>query len=246
MGLKYNDKTGEFEEENNGRNMSSTRSHTTYKSNHPSSSSYTQGSDDSEGCLSLICFFVLILIGCAVSLIAYQACTEASRSSSTPTPTNVHSSYQKVDNAASDFYISSDAPKNKPSNTSSSSEPAKSTPSYRTETFEYECTTCNGKGVIPCHICQGKGIVYCLHKCSNCFGRGYNETRCICGGFGSCSLCDGTGVRRSDCLACGGSGTKEYAECTHCKSSLLNTELCPKCSGNGYITKTRLVKDESL
>lgn len=58
---------------------------------------------------------------------------------------------------------------------------------------------------------------------------------------GGCSLCGGTGVVRSKCIYCGGSGRQEYAECTRCKGSLGNTELCPTCSGKGYVTKSRLV-----
>ena len=46
------------------------------------------------------------------------------------------------------------------------------------------------------------------------------------------------------CAACGGSGRQEYAECTRCKGSLGNTELCPTCSGKGYVTKSRLVFDQ--
>lgn len=34
---------------------------------------------------------------------------------------------------------------------------------------------------------------------------------------GGCSLCGGTGVVRSKCIYCGGSGRQEYAECTRCK-----------------------------
>lgn len=60
---------------------------------------------------------------------------------------------------------------------------------------------------------------------------------------GGCSLCGGTGVVRSKCIYCGGSGRQEYAECTRCKGSLGNTELCPTCSGNGYVSKSRLVFD---
>lgn len=53
----------------------------------------------------------------------------------------------------------------------------------------------------------------------------------------------GTGVVKSKCIYCGGSGRQEYAECTRCKGSLGNTELCPTCSGKGYVTKSRLVFD---
>ena len=58
---------------------------------------------------------------------------------------------------------------------------------------------------------------------------------------GGCSLCGGTGVVSSKCIYCGGSGRQEYAECTRCKESLGNTELCPTCAGKGYVTKSRLV-----
>ena len=140
----------------------------------------------------------------------------------------------------------SDAPKENSSNASVPSEPAKSTPSYRTEEYEEVCTTCKGEGVIPCKVCHGTGRAYSPHNCPQCFGKGYDERRCICGGpsmAGGCSLCGGTGVVRSKCIYCGGSGRQEYAECTRCKGSLGNTELCPTCSGNGYVSKSRLVFD---
>lgn len=138
----------------------------------------------------------------------------------------------------------SDAPKENSSNASVPSEPAKSTPSYKTEEYEEVCTTCKGEGVIPCKVCHGTGRAYCPHNCSQCFGRGYTESSCICGGpsmAGGCSLCGETGVVKSKCIYCGGSGRQEYTECTRCKGSLGNTELCPTCSGKGYVTKSRLV-----
>lgn len=98
MGLKYNDKTGEFEEEKKGRNLSSTRSHTTSASSQPSrpSSSSSLRRDDPGGCLSFISLFVLIVVGCAFAFICYQACSDTTGSSGSSTPQNVPSTYQNV------------------------------------------------------------------------------------------------------------------------------------------------------
>ena len=112
MGMKYNDRTGEFEEEKKGRNPSTVSSHTTSASSQPSrssSSSSSLGSDDSGGCLSFISLFVLIVVGCAFAFICYQACSDTTGSSSSSAPQNVPSTYQNVNNAASDFSVSSDA-----------------------------------------------------------------------------------------------------------------------------------------
>lgn len=248
MEMKYNDRTGEFEEEKQGNKPSTVRSHTTSASSQPSrpssSPSPSLGSDDPGGCLSFISLFVLIVVGCAFAFICYQACSDTTGSSSSSAPQNVPSTYQNVNNAASDFSVSSDAPKQNSSNTSVSSEPVKSTPTHRIDEYKDVCTTCKGKGVIPCKNCQGKGTLHYPHNCTQCYGRGYDERCCICGGSSmsaGCSLCGGTGVVRSKCLYCGGSGIQEYAECTRCKGSLTNSELCPTCSGKGYVTKSRLV-----
>lgn len=245
MGMKYNDRTGEFEEENRGHKPSTVRSHTTSASSQSSRSS-SQGSKVSRGRSSCSSLLVLIVAFFASFMGCYRACSDTTGSSSTSTPQDVPSTYQNVNNAASDFSVSSDAPKQNSSNTSVSSEPAKSTPTYRTEECEEVCTTCKGEGVIPCKVCHGTGTAYSPHNCPQCFGRGYTERSCICGGpsmAGGCSLCGGTGVVKSKCIYCGGSGRQEYAECTRCKGSLGNTELCPTCSGKGYVTKSMLVFD---
>lgn len=253
MGLRYNDKTGEFEEENKGGNQSSARRSTPSASKQTSrkrpsrSSSPSQGAqvgNDSGGCSSILGIFLLIVVGLGLFSICYQACSEATSSSSSSTPTNVPSTYQEVNDAASDFSISSDAPKENTSNSSVSSEPAKPTPSYKTEEYEEVCATCKGEGVIPCKNCHGTGTVYAPHNCPQCGGSGYAERTCICGGpsmAGGCSICGGTGVIRSKCLYCGGSGRQEYAECTRCRGSMTHTEICPTCSGRGSVTKSRFV-----
>ena len=109
MGMKYNDRTGEFEEENRGHKPSTVRSHTTSASSQPSrpssSPSPSLGSDDPGGCLSFISLFVLIVVGCAFAFICYQACSDTNGSSSTSTPQDVPSTYQDVNNAASDFSV---------------------------------------------------------------------------------------------------------------------------------------------
>ena len=98
MGMKYNDRTGEFEEENRGHKPPTVRSHTTSassQSTRPTSSpSPSLGSDDPGGCLSFISLFVLIVVGCAFAFICYQACSDTTGSSSSSTPQDVPSTYQ--------------------------------------------------------------------------------------------------------------------------------------------------------
>lgn len=63
MGMKYNDRTGEFEEENRGHKPSTVRSHTTSASSQSSRSS-SQGSKVSGGrssCSSLLVLIVAFL-----------------------------------------------------------------------------------------------------------------------------------------------------------------------------------------
>ena len=124
MGMKYNDRTGEFEEENRGHKPSTVRSHTTSASSQSSRSS-SQGSKVSGGRSSCSSLLVLIVAFFASFMGCYRACSDTTGSSSTSTPQDVPSTYQNVNNAASDFSVSSDAAKQNSSNTSVSSEPAK-------------------------------------------------------------------------------------------------------------------------
>ena len=74
MGLRYNDKTGNFEEEKTLRGYSDTRnnSHQNYTQRTSSSNSYSSSSNNSDGCMNFIGKFLLLVLGC----VAFFACRD--------------------------------------------------------------------------------------------------------------------------------------------------------------------------
>lgn len=236
MGLKYNDKTGNFEEVKPSGGYSHIQNSTNNQGYHPSDS------NSSDGCLDFIRKFLLLLLGCVAFFACCRTCIGQLGSSNSSNSSNSIPAYQNSN--TSDFSIGG---KNTPTSSSGSSyskEPSKPEPTYRVEEYEVTCSTCNGLGVIRCQYCHGTGADPTPHTCTQCGGRGYVYAQCILCGFygdGVCKNCGGTGRSKIECNYCGGTGTIRTELCSHCDMMKGYTQKCPSCSGSGTVKKYRTV-----
>lgn len=100
MGLRYNDKTGNFEEEKTLRGYSDTRnnSHQNYTQRTSSSNSYSSSSNNSDGCMNFIGKFLLLVLGCVAFFACCGACIGGMSSSDTSKSTNSSPTYPQIRN----------------------------------------------------------------------------------------------------------------------------------------------------
>lgn len=155
MGLRYNDKTGNFEEEKTLRGYSDTRnnSHQNYTQRTSSSNSYSSSSNNSDGCMNFIGKFLLLVLGCVAFFACCGACIGGMSSSDTSKSTNSSSSsptYQNSNSVSTDFSIGGESSNSSSTSNSYSNEPSKAESTYRVEEYEVTCSTCNGSGLIVC------------------------------------------------------------------------------------------------
>jgi len=94
-------------------------------------------------------------------------------------------------------------------------------------TYEEECSECDGNGTVSCSYCDGDGSV----RCDTCDGSGEFDDD---GTTTECGECDGSGSIR--CSDCGGSGENTCDECSGDGS-----EECRYCDGNGMEQTDQLV-----
>ena len=249
MGLRYNDKTGNFEEEKTLRGYSDTRnnSHQNYTQRTSSSNSYSSSSNNSDGCMNFIGKFLLLVLGCVAFFACCGACIGGMSSSDTSKSTNSSSSsptYQNSNSVSTDFSIGGESSNSSSTSNSYSNEPSKAESTYRVEEYEVTCSTCNGSGLIVCQYCHGTGTDTTPHPCTQCGGRGYTYTQCIlCGVYGDevCKNCGGTGKNKVEYIYCGGSGTIKSGICHHCDIMKGYKQQCPTCCGSGVVKKQRIV-----
>ena len=249
MGLRYNDKTGNFEEEKTLRGYSDTRnnSHQNYTQRTSSSNSYSSSSNNSDGCMNFIGKFLLLVLGCVAFFACCGACIGGMSSSDSSKSTNSSSSsptYQNSNSVSTDFSIGGESSNSSSTSNSYSNEPSKAESTYRVEEYEVTCSTWNGSGLIVCQYCHGTGTDTTPHPCTQCGGRGYTYTQCIlCGVYGDevCKNCGGTGKNKVECIYCGGSGTIKSGICHHCDIMKGYKQQCPTCYGSGVVKKQRIV-----
>lgn len=246
MGLRYNDKTGNFEEEKTLRGYSDTRnnSHQNYTQRTSSSNSYSSSSNNSDGCMNFIGKFLLLVLGCVAFFACCGACIGGMSSFDTSKSTNSSPTYQNSNSVSTDFSIGGESSNSSSSSNSYSNEPSKAESTYRVEENEVTCSTCNGSGLIVCQYCHGTGTDTTPHSCTQCGGRGYTYTQCIlCGVYGDevCKNCGGTGKNKVECIYCGGSGTIKSGICHHCDIMKGYKQQCPTCCGSGVVKKQRIV-----
>ena len=122
--------------------------------------------------------------------------------------------------------------------------------SYKNAQSLASCSMCEGDGKIPqlqdCPKCIGGYLL-----CERCGGSGketkytYTDTCNSCGGSGKwgsagnlCIACNGTGEREYlyDCFQCDGDGTTGNYRCSNCnETGKITVEVnCTNCSGKGY------------
>lgn len=249
MGLKYNDKTGNFEEVNTSKGYSNIRNNTqgSYCQRTSSSNSSSSNSNNSDGCMNFIGKFLLLVLGCVAFFACCGACLGGMSSSDSSKSTNSSSSapmYQNSNSASSDFSVGGESSNSSSASNSYSNAPTKAEPTYQVEEYEVTCSTCNGSGLIVCPYCHGTGTDSTPHKCTQCGGSGYMYTQCIlCGMYGdeTCKNCGGTGRSTVKCMYCGGSGTIEGGICHHCDIMKGYKQQCPTCFGSGVVKKQRIV-----
>lgn len=121
----------------------------------------------------------------------------------------------------------------------------------------YDCTVCDGEGVLDCTRCETSGKHECpecddgREKCQDepCNGRGkYTCPTCDGDTYRSCPNCQETGAKT--CEECGGSERIEcpnslctggFVDCKTCsqEASPEGTIACVTCGGDGSITKEK-------
>lgn len=107
-------------------------------------------------------------------------------------------------------------------------------------TYQEECSRCNGNGDYHCTSCEGDGSV----NCNTCGGDGEDE--CYeCGGEGvthqhgepeECETCQGSG--KYTCGNCSGIGTDECGKCEG-----FGNESCDECGGEGMVDTDEKIFD---